>query len=270
MRCIQDKRIRFFFVLTVFFVLGVLLACLLWEANTSCLEKVLLPPSFSHPFGTDQLGRDMLIRTLHGVRYSFLLSFCITLISYLAGNVLGVFLGYHGGVANELFDYLVTFAMSVPLLILLIALASAVGGGQGVMIISVVVTETLYKARMARNETMVIKNADYVVALRILGAKDGHIILRHLLPHAFQLSLPLFSMLLGHTILSLSGFSFLGFGIQPPHADVGMIMRDSIRFIGAAPWLMVFPALFQVGMIISLSGLGDALSAFYDRRSRKL
>lgn len=160
--------------------------------------------------------------------------------------------------------------MSFPQLILLLVLVSVFGRGILPVALTLTFLDTLFKARMARNETFVIKNSDYILNLRVLGAKDRHILFAHLWPYVIKLMLPLFAMVLGGTVLGVSGLSFLGFGVQPPKADIGLIMKDSMRFIDRAPWLLIFPGLLQLGVILSINRLGEALRARSDKRSLKM
>lgn len=268
MRFIKDKRVRRRSIFCVSLLLG-LTAVFFLVPESQRTDALLQAPSLAHPFGTDQLGRDMLVRSVHGFVYSFFIAFIINAVSFCLGNLLGVMIGYYGGWADRLYAYLLNLFMSIPMMIVFLTVLSMLGRGLLPIFCVLIFTVTLFRIRMAKNETVVMKNSDYILNLRILGAKDGQIILHHLLPHVWKLTFPLFAMLLGHIIISVSGLSFLGFGVQPPKADIGVLMKDALRFTQRAPWLMIFPGLFQVTIILIFNRWGEAIARVTDLRKRK-
>ncbi len=256
-------------VLVVLFV-TILMVFLFCSAETMDTSSVLAKPSPSHLFGTDQLGRDVFVRTVHGFVYGFLVSFIIVMASYILGCLLGTLVGYYGGILDVIFYQVINFITAFPILILVITLVSAFKSGIGVVIGIMILTGSLYQARTTRNEVYTVKNSDYIYALKVIGAGDMHIVLRHLFPHALKLVFPLVVMLLGHIMLSVSAYSFLGFGLQPPRADIGMMLSESIRFIDKAPYLVLLPGLFQVFIILLLNRFSNTISVFADVRQAKM
>lgn len=270
MSFIKDRRACFWMLVCGLWVFDMLLIFLWTKGESSSTSDILLPPSLRHFFGTDQFGRDMLIRSIHGFIYSFFIAFLISVLTFLIGNLLGVLIGYFSGIADAVYRMSLNFLMSMPTMIVFLTVISLLGRGLMPVFLILVLSNIIFKARMARNETMVMKNSDYILNLRILGASHYQIILYHLLPHIWRLSLPLFAITLGNTVISVSGFSFLGFGVQPPRADIGLLMRDALRFTRQAPWLMVFPGLLQFVVIFSFNRLGESFQALLDRRTKKI
>lgn len=270
MKSTADKRLLFWAMLCAVLIFGMTVVFFLTQDGGINAQQIFKSPSLKHPFGTDHLGRDMLIRSIHGFVYSFFIAFLITLISFLLGSLMGIAIGYYGGWVDEVFHQTLNFFMSFPQLILLLVLVSVFGRSIWPVACTLTFLDTLFKARMARNETQIIKNSDFVLNLRVLGAKNRHILFAHLWPHVIRLMLPLFAMVLGGTVLGVSGLSFLGFGVQPPKADIGLIMKDSMRFIDRAPWLLIFPGLLQVSVILAMNRFGEALRAHTDKRSLKM
>ncbi len=270
MKSTASKRLLFWAVVCTLLIFGMLIVFFLTQDAGMNTQQILQAPSLHHPFGTDHLGRDMLIRSIHGFVYSFFIAFAISLASFLLGSLAGVVIGYYGGWVDELFHQTLNFFMTFPQLIFMLVLVSVFGRGLLPLASTLTFLATLLKARTARDETQVIKNSDYILNLRILGAKNSRILFAHLWPHAIRLLLPLFALTLGGTVLSVSGLSFLGFGVQPPKADIGLMMKDSLRFVDRAPWLLIFPGLLQVSAILSLNRLSDALRVHSDKRSLKM
>jgi peptide/nickel transport system permease protein len=244
------------FLATLFFLLILISQIILPEANTFNTDERLSPPSLQHFFGTDQFGRDVLIRTIHGFRYTFVLAIIAQLISFSIGLVLGVALGYYGGVLDEVFFQISNVVLSFPMIIVAFLLSSLTGADMGCLMVLIIVYGIITNSKIVRGEVKVIKNADYIKTLKILGASDFLIIRKHLIRKSLRVLLPSLGLLIGHVIISISTYSFMGFGVQPPHPEIGTMLQESVRFMSSAPWLMILPGLFQfiaVLLILNLS-----------------
>lgn len=265
-----NKRLSLNLVLSAFVILFLCVAFFLTKDRIQNTEQIFSPPSLQHPFGTDQFGRDMLLRSVHGFVYGFFVAFLINFISFLLGSVLGVLIGYYSGISDVIYSFVLNILMAFPIIPLLLVLIPLFGRGLFALSVIMIITDSILKTKTAKNETVQIKNSDYILNLKVLGAGNLRIVFCHLFPNVVKLIIPIFSMMLGHTILAISGMSFLGFGIQPPKADIGLLMNDSIRFITRAPWLIIFPGLMQVGIIIILNRLSTAVHCKMEQRRTKL
>lgn len=239
---------------------------LLPEANEMQIDKKLLSPSPSFLFGTDQFGRDVFLRTIHGFRVTFLWSLAVVVTSFPIGLLLGTVLGYYGGLVDELFYQFSNVVLSFPVIILAMIIAAYTNANMFFLLLLLSLTLVIINTKIVRGEIKIIKNEDYIKNLRVLGISDFRIISHHLLIKAFKVIVPTFAFLIGHIILSISSFSFLGFGIKAPEPEIGMMLSESIRFMSCAPWLMILPGLFQFFAIFSILVLANNLKMLIVRR----
>ena len=136
------------------------------------------------------------------------------------------------------------------------------GNSVFILIVLSIVFGMIFNIKVVRSEIMILKHSDFVTGLKIIGASDLFIVTRHLLKPAFMLLLPTVPLILGHIIIGISAYSFLGFGVQPPHPEIGLMLKEAIRFINYAPWLMVCPGLFQFSVILIFADLSEAVQNF--------
>ena len=215
------------------------------ESNTVNTANKLSAPSLSYLFGTDQFGRDVFLRTMHGFRYTFLLSVFVVVISFPLGIILGTILGYYGGFWDELFYQFSNVILSFPTIVLAMLIAALTNANIFFLLLLIIVSLVVTNTKIVRGEIKIIKNADYIKNLRVLGASDFTIIKNHLFVKSCKVVMPTFALLIGHVILSISTFSFMGFGIKSPQPEIGTMLNESVRFMSNAPWLMILPGLFQ-------------------------
>ncbi len=252
----KRNRARISIFLTAIFLLIILASGIIFpKANAFNTAEKLSSPSYQHLFGTDQFGRDVFIRTIHGFRYTFVLAVIAQVISFSLGLVLGVILGYYGGCFDEIFFQLSNVVLSFPMIIIAILLAGLTGANMGCLMILIATYGIITNSKIVRSEVKVIKNADYIKTLRILGASDFLIITKHLIRKSLRVLLPSFGLLIGHVIISISTYSFMGFGVQPPQPEIGNMLQESVRFMGSAPWLMILPGLFQFVAVLLMLNL---------------
>jgi peptide/nickel transport system permease protein len=229
------------------------------------------PPSWAHPFGTDDLGRDELARVLFGARPSLLLGFFVVLIGVTVGSALGVIAGYSGGWLDEVIMRLTDVVLSFPPLLLAIALAAALGPSLTTAIIAISATWWPWYTRLVRAETVSVRERNYVLAAQALGGRRAWVIIRHVVPNVLGPVRVQATFDLGAAILTGAGLSFLGLGPQPPTADWGAMVLSGGQYLEAgAWWLTIFPGLAIFVVVVAFNLLGDAFHAAADPRAREL
>ncbi len=233
------------------------------------LPARLLAPSRHHPFGTDELGRDVLARTLYGARISLLVGFSVVLGAGLTGLAIGSLAGYFGGWFDRVVnDLLINAFLSFPGILLAIAFAAFLGAGIGKVILALVITGWAGYARLARAQALRVKEMEFVLAARSLGASHARILLRHLVPNTLPPVLIQATIGLASAILAESTLSFLGLGVLAPTPSWGAMLNDARNHLFDAPHMVVFPALGIVVAVLAFNLLGDALRDWLDPRTR--
>jgi len=264
---------RWGFAIALLLILAALLAP--WLApqppSAQSLEQRLLPPAPHHLFGTDELGRDILARTLYGARISLLVGFSVVLGAGLAGLAVGSVAGYFGGWFDRVVNVLLINAfLSFPGILLAIAFAAFLGPGLDKVILALVVTGWAGYARLARAQVLKLKELEFVLAARSLGASHTRILLRHLLPNTLPPVLIQATIGLAGAILAESTLSFLGLGVLAPAPSWGAMLNDARNHLFDAPHMVVFPALSILLAVLAFNLLGDALRDWLDPRTRAL
>jgi peptide/nickel transport system permease protein len=225
------------------------------------LRARLAPPLAlaEFPLGTDATGRDVLTRILHGGRVSLLVGVVSTLIGLALGTLLGVISGYFRGWLDEFIMYLVDVQLALPFVLLAVAVALVLGRSLPVLIgLAAISTWSLY-ARVIRGEVLSLREREFIVAARSLGAKDGYIMLRHMLPNLAGPLLVLGTLSVGRIILLESGLSFLGIGVQPPTPSWGGMINDGRDYLSSAWWLAALPGIALMLLVLAVGTLGDWL-----------
>jgi peptide/nickel transport system permease protein len=261
------------FGIAVLLILTALLAPWLSPQPPSAqsLEQRLLPPAAQHLFGTDELGRDILARTLYGARISLLVGFSVVLGAGLAGLAVGSLAGYFGGWFDRLINVLLINAfLSFPGILLAIAFAAFLGPGLDKVILALVITGWAGYARLARAQVLKLKELEFVLAARSLGASHARILLRHLIPNTLPPVLIQATLGLAGAILAESTLSFLGLGVLAPAPSWGAMLNDARNHLFDAPHMVVFPALSILLTVLAFNLLGDALRDWLDPRTRAL
>jgi len=227
-----------------------------------------VPPGLGHPFGTDQLNRDVLARVVAGARVSLSVALLAVGLSVTIGAAVGLVSGYWGGVVDAGLMRLVDGALAIPrLFILLLVLATMDRVPLPALIVLIGATGWFATSRLVRAEVLRIREETYVRAAEALGARRRHIILRHLLPNTMGPLLVAATLGVGDVILLEAGLSFLGLGVQPPTPSWGSMVLDSKEVLVSAPWTSIFPGLAIVITVLSANLVGDALRETIDPRS---
>ncbi len=259
------------FALTLLLVLIAIAAPLVsrYDPVAQNLPARLSPPSAAHWMGTDELGRDVWARIIYGTRVSMLVSICVVLGAGLVGLAIGATAGYFGGWFDRINNiFFINAFLSFPGILLAIAFAAFLGPSIRNVILALVITGWAGYARVARAQSLQVKEFEYVLAARSLGASHARILTRHLLPNILQPILVLATVGMAGAILAESTLSFLGVGVLAPMPSWGAMLNDARGHLFDAPHLVIFPALAVMTAVLAFNLLGDALRDWLDPRMR--
>jgi peptide/nickel transport system permease protein len=226
-------------------------------------------PSWSHPLGRDDLGRDILSRLIRGTRVAFVVALTATTISLTIGVVVGAVAGFFGGKIDSILSRIVDAILAFPLLILLITLAAVLGPSLATVVIVIGITSWASYARVVRADVLSLRERDFVIAARAIGATNPRIIFRHVVPSALGPVIVLASLSVGSVILLEASLSFLGFGIQRPTPAWGTMLADGREFIRNHPHIAIFPGIMIFLTVLAFNLVGDGLRDALDARQRE-
>jgi len=229
-----------------------------------------LKPSASHPFGVDDLGRDVLSRVMFGARISMQVGVTVVLISAFIGMIIGAVSGYYGGWIDRIFSgFLFNVFLSFPSILLAIAMVAFLGPSIRNVILALSVIGWVGYARLMRGQVLKVREYDFVTAARALGANDFRIIFRHVLPNAIQPLIVQASLGMAGAVLSEASLSFLGLGVQPPTPSWGVMLNDARSFLRVAPHLLIFPGLAVMLTVMAFNFVGDGLREWLDPKQKR-
>jgi len=229
----------------------------------------LQPLSLAHPLGTDHLGRDLLSRIIHGARVSLGVGVTIAALGAFIGTVLGLLAGYLGGKVDEVIMRVCDMFLAFPALILAMALAASLGPSLENTMLALVIIWWPWYARIMRGQVLALRESEYVMAARALGAGTGRLMFRHLLPNAIPPIIVQATLDIGNAILIASSLSFLGFGAQPPVPEWGAITSEGRTFLRDYWWYPTFPGLAIMVTVMGFNLMGDGLRDLLDPRLRR-
>jgi peptide/nickel transport system permease protein len=229
----------------------------------------LMGPSAAHWFGTDELGRDILSRTLYGARISLVVAVSVVGLSLAIGLVAGCLAGFYGGWADTVINvYVMNAFLALPGILLAIAFVAFMGPGLGNVIVALAISGWVGYARLVRGQVMAVKEREFVEAARALGASDLRIMGRHVLPNILQPLIVQAAIGMAGAVLAEATLSFLGLGVPPPAASWGSMLNDARSHLFDSPHLVFFPAMAVMICVLSFNFIGDALRDYMDPRSR--
>lgn len=223
-------------------------------------------PSLEHLFGTDQLGRDIFSRVVHGARYSFYIGLGATLIAVITGIVIGLVAGALGGVVDLVFMRVVDILLAFPGLLMSMAVVAFLGPGTTNVLLAIAISAIPGYARIVRSQVLVVRTSGYVEAARILGQGPLVTMVRHILPNTVGPLIVLSTLGIGSAILASAGLSYLGLGPRPPTPEWGLMLAEGQGYLRGAWWIGVFPGVFATATIISTTVTGRYFKALSDGR----
>jgi peptide/nickel transport system permease protein len=240
-----------------------------YEPNESNIERLYASPGPEFLLGSDSLGRDVLTRLFYGGRISLYVGLVSIALGVSAGSLLGAVSAYYGGKFDLITQRLVDAFIAFPGIILGLALMAALGSSVTNIIIALVAVLTPSAIRTVRSQALAIKETDYILAARAIGAGDGRIIIRHMVPNCMAIFIILATLNLGYAIIVESSLSFLGVGVPPDVPTWGSMLSEvGVTYIELAPWLAIFPGLFLSLAVFGVNLFGDALRDVLDPRLR--
>jgi peptide/nickel transport system permease protein len=255
-------------IILLVMLVGAVFAPLLAPYNPDdILESQIQGPSLRHLFGTDDLGRDILSRTLYGARISLSVGLVAVIISVLIGTLLGALAGYYGGWLDGLVMRFVDVMLAFPSIFLILAVQAMLTPNIYNVMIVIGLTSWMGVARLVRGEFLRIRELQYVEAARAIGCSDRRIIFRHILPNAAAPITVAATLGMAGAILTESALSFLGMGVQPPMPSWGNMLMDSQAYMFDAPWMAVIPGILILLAVLSLYFIGEGLREKLDVRN---
>jgi peptide/nickel transport system permease protein len=258
-------------LLTLLLVIGALAAPWLapHDPNEQDTARRLEQPSNAHPLGLDDLGRDVLSRIVYGARVSLRVGFSVVVLASLIGVTLGAISGYFGGAIDVLVMRLCDILLAFPGILLAIALVAVLGPSLNNVILALATIGWVGYARLVRGQVLKVREMEYVVAAKALGAKSPRVILQHVLPNVINPVIVMATLGLAGAILAEASLSFLGLGVQPPTPSWGAMLTSGRRYLGLANHLAIFPGAAIMLAVMGLNFLGDGLIDALDPKYRK-
>ena len=262
-----DRRASIGLIVLVVLVLAAVLAPYVSPAQPDSMAfSMLQAPSWHHPFGTDDLGRDLLSRVIYGARVSLFVGLATVASSMLVGVVMGVLAGYYGGWLDTIIMRYIDLQWAFPNFIIAVYLVAVFGAGLSNVIIAIALAFLDDFARIARGMVLTIRELDYVEGARALGASDLRLMLRHILPNSMAPLIVQATVSVSYAILAEAGLSFLGLGVKASTPTWGLILSDGRSFITRAWWLGIFPGVAIMITVLSINFFGDYLRDLLDVR----
>jgi len=247
----KNKQFSFFFLLVILLIFVAVFAPVIapQDPYVSDLKNALQAPNSEHWFGTDKLGRDIFSRVI-----------------FVAGTILGTLAGYFGGWVDAVIMRLSDMMISFPGMVLAIAVAGIMGASIKNAVIAIAIVSWSKYARLARSLVMKIRHEDYVYAAIVTGSKTGYILRKYMLPNVIPTLVITAATDIGGMMLELAGLSFLGFGAKAPAAEWGLMLNEGRTYMQNAPWMMIYPGLAIVIVVVVFNLLGDSLRDVLDVR----
>ncbi len=237
-----------------------------YPPNRQNLRNRLQPPSAEHVLGTDNFGRDVMSRIIHGGRVSLSIGFISVGIALGIGGLMGLMAGFYGGWLDSLISGIVDVLLALPAFLLALAIVAALGPSIVNVMIAVGIATVPAFARIMRSAVLTVREMDYVTAAEAVGSRDARVMLKHIIPNSLGPVIVQVSLSLAGAILSAAGLSFLGMGAQPPTPEWGSMLNAARPYIRDAQWTVTFPGLAIVITVLALNLVGDGLRDALDPR----
>ena len=257
---------------TVFLLLALAIAAIAvfapWIAPRDPYDAVmsdsLKEPGSTYVWGTDKLGRDVLSRVIYGTRSSLTMTLCLVAVIFVVGTALGILAGYFGGAVDAVIMRIADMMISFPGLVLAIAIAGLLGPNMVNAVIAISAVSWTKYARLARSMVLKIKQNLYIDAAVVTGTKRGSIIMKYVTPNMITTMVVTAATDIGTMMLELASLSFLGFGAQAPTPEWGLMLNEGRTYISKAPWLMIYPGIAIVVVVVVFNMLGDSIRDILD------
>jgi peptide/nickel transport system permease protein len=235
-------------------------------SDEQSLLEALLPPGGEYPLGTDEFGRDMLSRIIHGSRVSLQVAIIAATVSAAIGVTLGLVSGYFGGPLDYFIQAIVDISWAFPTVLLAIFLVAVLGPGLSNVMLAVGLVYWGGFTRLVRGQVLSLREWEFISAARTIGASDWHIMLKHVLPNVVAPVIVMFTLMMGDAILIEATLSFVGMGAQPPTPSWGSILASGRTYLVLAPWVTLFPGIAIMFTVLGFNLLGDGLRDALDPR----
>lgn len=236
------------------------------RAITQHISEKLMTPCAEHWFGTDEFGRDVFARCVHGARVSLMMGLLATVLSFSIGLIIGAIAGYYGGKIDSVIMRIMDMLMCIPSILLALVIVAALGTSIPNLLLAITIGGAPSFARMIRASIITVVNQEYIDAARICGTRDARIVLRHIIPNTMGPIIVQATMSVAGCITATAGLSFVGMGIQPPRPEWGAMLSSGRDFMRYYPHLVIIPGMFIVITALSINLFGDGLRDAMDPR----
>lgn len=268
----KNKGAMFGIAFLLLLVLATIIASFIFDYDKDIIAMTkdrFLPPSWEHPFGTDNMGRDIFKRVLYGAKYSLVLSFGATALGLAVGLFFGAIAGYYGGAVDNIIMRFTDIFYSIPYIMLAVVVVSLLGTSMASLLIAMALGSFAGFARIARASIMTVRDMEYVESGYAIGLPTWKIILKHIIPNCLSPIIVQTTLRVGSNIISASSLSFLGVGITPPTPEWGAMLSDGRSYIRSSGWMCLFPGLAIMFTVLALNLLGDGLRDAMDPKLKK-
>ena len=268
----KNKGAMFGIAFLLLLVLATIVASFIFDYDKDIIAMTkdrFLPPSWEHPFGTDNMGRDIFKRVLYGAKYSLVLSFGATALGLAVGLFFGAIAGYYGGAVDNIIMRFTDIFYSIPYIMLAVVVVSLLGTSMASLLIAMALGSFAGFARIARASIMTVRDMEYVESGYAIGLPTWKIILKHMIPNCLSPIVVQTTLRVGSNIISASSLSFLGVGITPPTPEWGAMLSDGRSYIRSSGWMCLFPGLAIMFTVLALNLLGDGLRDAMDPKLKK-
>lgn len=269
-RLVQNKAAIAGFIIILFMILLAVFADVLFDYEDVVIKQnyaeALQGPSAKHLFGTDELGRDILARVVHGTRVSLSIGFIATVLASIFGGAIGAVCGFYGKHIDMVVSRIMDMLMAIPGTLLAIAIVAALEASMQNLILALTISSIPKFARITRGAVMTVRDSEHIEAARAIGARNSTIIIHHVLPNCLAPILVELTISISFAILTISGLSFLGLGVQAPQPEWGAMLSSSRTYIRDYSYMTFFPGLAIMLTILAFNLLGDGLRDALDPR----
>jgi ABC-type dipeptide/oligopeptide/nickel transport system permease subunit len=240
-----------------------------YDPNVGILTDTLSPPSLAHLFGTDELGRDTLSRVIDGTRIAVVVALLSVAMALVIGITIGIVAGYFGGIVDTVLIRIQDVLFAFPTLLLAIIIVAVLGPGLLNAVLAIAIVYVPRFVRVSRAAALIVRSSEFIDAARLAGVNSATILYRHMVPNVLPSAIVLAALSTSTAQLAYASLSFLGLGVSPPQADWGSMLSKARDFVSLAPWLVIWPTVALVVLMLAFNVLGDAIRDVLDPKSDK-